>query len=132
MHPAPPGGGVCDCCADQESCDTDGYLDAALKTTGNYSSSEGTGDGQDIVAEISNGRPVGLRIQWPLGGGHFIGVSWAGQESDGQIYFATTDPIYKTGSYAVSAMQSGQYGENTDGTPLNGTWTDTYFTTTSQ
>jgi Papain-like cysteine protease AvrRpt2 len=96
------------------------YLDRALDRTNNFVSING---GQaafaQIRAEIDAGRPVGARIGWNGGGGHFMMIygytTWFGRE-----YVDIDDPIY-----GKSHLTLGDFSTNYQG---SGTWTHYYIT----
>lgn len=113
--------GFSNCCNSSvpSACNVPWYLDRALTRTNNFVSITGQVSFASVRAEIDAGRPVGARIGWSGGGGHFMviyGYSWiAGAE-----YFDIDDPIYGKSHLSVSDFASNYQG--------SGTWTHTYFT----
>jgi Papain-like cysteine protease AvrRpt2 len=64
-----------DCCA-AGACDTDWFLDRALTRTGNLRSfSTGAESMPAIQGEVDGDLPLGVRVQWQGGGGHFVVVT---------------------------------------------------------
>lgn len=96
------------------------YLDKALTRTDNLVSVHG---GQatfaQIRAEIDAGRPVGARIGWTGGGGHFVAIYgysvWFGLES-----VDIDDPIYGKSHLSLADFAHHYRG--------SGTWTHYYLT----
>ena len=110
-----------DCCDDPvpAACNVPWYLDRALTRTGNFVSITGAQTFAAVRDEIDAGRPVGARIGWSGGGGHFMciyGYSWI----VGQEYFDIDDPIYGKSHVSVADFSSNYQG--------SGSWTHTYFT----
>jgi hypothetical protein len=63
------------CCRDgaTDACNRPWYLDRALERTGNLAGKTGGAAAWETVREeIDAGRPVGVRIGWRGGGGHFV------------------------------------------------------------
>jgi hypothetical protein len=110
------------CCSAGSSslCNQPWFLDQALSATGNlYSWAPNPCTGQLIASELSNGRPIGCRIQWSDGTGHFVALS--GYSDDGTNEFVDVeDPFYGPSTYDLSDFQTGYR--------TNGTWTHSYFT----
>ncbi len=109
------------CCDDPVpgACDVPWYLAKALEITKNFVSVTGPVSFQTIRDEIDAGRPVGARVGWSGGGGHFMviyGYSLVGNVE----YFDIDDPIYGKSHLTVA-----DFSNNYQGT---GTWTDTDFT----
>jgi Papain-like cysteine protease AvrRpt2 len=118
-----------DCCgagaADPAKCNTYGYLDQALTTTGNLRQMQARPlSFAEVQTEIGASKPVGSRVGWFGGGGHFMAiVGWLVADS-GEQYLDIADPIFLDSqipfnSYA-SAYQSG------------GDWTHSYLTQAPQ
>jgi hypothetical protein len=96
------------------------YLDKALARTNNFVSiTAGQASFAQIRAEIDAGRPMGARIGWNGGGGHFMviyGYSvWLGQE-----YVDIDDPIYGKSHITLNDFSTNYQG--------SGTWTHYYIT----
>ena len=112
--------GQTSCCNDGSTsgCNQTWYLDQALAETGNLDAwQSGTVSQQILEGEIVRRLPIGVRIGWSGGGGHFVIV-------DGATAANTTvhveDPIYGTSDIAYSTLASSYQG--------SGSWTHTYFT----
>jgi hypothetical protein len=95
------------------------YLDRALTRTNNFVSITGPVTFQQVRSEIDAGRPVGARIGWSGGGGHFM-VIYGYSLVAGTTYFDIDDPIYGKSHLTVSDFSAGYQG--------SGSWTHTYFT----
>jgi hypothetical protein len=113
--------GRVDCCdaTVPSECNVPWYLDGALTRTENFVSVTGPATFEQVRDEIDAGRPVGARIGWSGGGGHFMaiyGYSLVGRTT----YFDIDDPIYGKSHLSVSDFSSSYQG--------SGTWTHTYFT----
>jgi hypothetical protein len=111
-----------DCCDSPvpSACNVPWYLDKALTRTHNFVSIIGQqASFQQVREEIDAGRPVGARIGWNGGGGHFT-VIYGYSRFLGMEYFDIDDPIYGKSHLAVSDFANNYQG--------SGTWTHTYFT----
>ena len=113
--------GRTDCCNSvvPDACNATWYLSKALQRTQNLVSNTGVVSFEEVTAEIDAGRPVGARVGWSGGGGHFMviyGYSIVGLTR----YFDIDDPIYGKSHITVSTFSSNYQG--------SGSWTDTYFT----
>jgi hypothetical protein len=113
--------GHSDCCNSPVplACNVPWYLDKALTRTNNFVSITGQVSFQQVRDEINAGRPVGARIGWNGGGGHFM-VIYGYSRFLGMEYFDIDDPIYGKSHLSVSDFASNYQG--------SGTWTHTYFT----
>jgi hypothetical protein len=101
------------------ACNVPWYLDRALTRTNNFVSITGPVTFQQIRDEIDAGRPVGARIGWSGGGGHFM-VIYGYSIIAGTTYFDIDDPIYHKSHLTVSDFSTNYQG--------SGSWTHTYFT----
>ena len=65
------------CCSSPvpSPCNVPWYLDRSLTRTRNFVSITGVVTFEQVKAEIDKGRPVGARVGWSGGGGHFMVVS---------------------------------------------------------
>ena len=113
--------GRSDCCGSSvpSPCNVPWYLDKALTRTNNFVSIMGQATFQEVREEIDAGRPVGARIGWNGGGGHFMAI-YGYSTVAGVEYFDIDDPIYGKSHLTVSDFASNYQG--------SGTWTHTYFT----
>ncbi len=113
--------GLTDCCNGSvpSACNVAWYLDRALTRTNNFVSITGSVSFQQVRDEIDAGRPVGARIGWNGGGGHFM-VIYGYSLVVGTEYFDIDDPIYGKSHLTVADFSSNYQG--------SGTWTHTYFT----
>ena len=112
------------CCQSPSSsaCNVSGYLQTALTVTKNLNSFvTGTVSFDAVKAEIDAGRPVGARIGWSGGGGHFVAIyGYARVLIFGEEYFDIDDPIYGKSQVTVANFTSSYQ--------TTGSWTHTYFT----
>ena len=112
--------GHTDCCHNPvpSDCNVPWYLDRALTRTRNFVSITGPVGFEQVRDEINAGRPVGARIGWSGGGGHFM-VIYGYSLIGGGEYFDIDDPIYGKSHIPVSEFSSSYQG--------TGSWTHTYF-----
>lgn len=114
--------GFNNCCNSSvpSACNVPWYLDRALTRTGNFVSiSAGPASFTTVCAEIDAGRPVGARIGWSGGGGHFMVV--CGYSRVGALeYLDIDDPIYGKSHLSVAEFSGNYQG--------SGSWTHTYLT----
>ena len=103
-----------------DACNVSWWLAKALQRTQNFVSVTGPVDFAAVKAEIDAGRPVGARIGWSGGGGHFCVIYGYTAGLFGDNYFDIDDPIYGKSHLTVS-----DFSNNYQST---GTWTDTDFT----
>lgn len=116
--------GLATCCEDGSSveCDQTSVLDAPLSRADVLDHKQpGPVDYAMIRQEIDAGRPLGFRVGWSGGGGHFAVIE--GYQSLGDEWVAVEDP--EPGYTAVDLSFSTLTGEMYRGT---GSWTHTYFT----
>lgn len=113
--------GLSNCCNSSvpAPCNVPWYLDRALTRTRNFVSVTGPASFQQVRDEIDAGRPVGARIGWSGGGGHFM-VIYGYSVVAGTNYFDIDDPIYGKSHLSVADFSSHYQG--------SGTWTHAYFT----
>ncbi len=112
--------GQTDCCQNPvpAHCNVPWYLDRALTRTRNFVSITGPVGFEQVRSEINAGRPVGARIGWSGGGGHFM-VIYGYSTIGGGEFFDIDDPIYGKSHIPVSEFSSSYQG--------TGSWTHTYF-----
>jgi len=108
------------CCSDGSAgaCNAPWYLDQALDRVGNlwYYAPGPLAWGQ-IQSEIDGGWPIGVRIGWMSGGGHFVAVSGYSNQSVVDVQ----DPWYGRSSVDYVQFRSSYRG--------TGQWTHSYWTT---
>jgi len=110
------------CCQNGSTaqCNQPWYLNLALTRTGNLVSwSGGTATIAQIRSQIRSRRPVGARIGWSGGGGHFV-VIVGYRACDRDEYIDVRDPIYGSSDLPISTFTSSYRG--------TGSWTHTYYT----
>jgi hypothetical protein len=112
--------GHTDCCQSPvpSDCNVPWYLDRALTRTRNFVSITGPVGFEQVRSEIDAGRPVGARIGWSGGGGHFM-VIYGYSLIGGGEYVDIDDPIYGKSHIRLSEFASNYQG--------SGSWTHTYF-----
>ncbi len=114
--------GLSNCCASPvpSACNVPWYLDRALTRTMNFSSIvSGTITYSQILAELQHGRPIGARIGWSGGGGHFM-VIYGCSRVGSTYYVDIDDPIYGKSHITLATFTSNYQG--------SGSWTHTYYT----
>lgn len=84
-----------DCCANPEKCNLPAYLQDGLNSTGNLAQIDrGILDFVGVTTELDAGRPVGVRIRWPDGGGHFLLIDGYREFSSAPEQVHVADPYY--------------------------------------
>jgi hypothetical protein len=112
--------GSVNCCADPDHCNMAAFLQDALAFIGHLNKTvSGPLDFKTISAELDAGRPVGVRIQWSNGSGHFILIDGARDFTSGAQEVHVEDPYYGP-SYIL-------YGDLVNGYQDDGFWSDTFF-----
>lgn len=114
-----------DCCsdgaADLTKCNQPWYLDRVLNINGNLESKRTESMSfTDVQAEVGADSPVGCRIGWFGGGGHFAVITGWLVAADGTEYIDIADPIYLDSQIAYDAFASSYQA--------GGDWTHTYLT----
>jgi Papain-like cysteine protease AvrRpt2 len=111
------------CCADGSTaaCSRDWYLDRALSRVGNLQSwASGAVALSDVEHEVNAGRPLGVRIGWDGGGGHFVVLAGYDDPGTGPGFVSVDDPWYGPSRMSYSAFRNTYQG--------TGAWTHTYYT----
>lgn len=104
-------------------CNKPWYLDAALRQTGNLDHvSSGSLPFPQVTSEVSKQKPLGVRIGWAGGGGHFVAVTGYDDSDPVNQLVYVSDPDPGTGPSWVS------YNTLVSGYQGSGSWTDCYFT----
>ena len=107
------------CCTDgsTSACNQSWNLDKALDRTQNLRSwNGGVATPTQVDNELAAGNPVGVRIGWSGGGGHFMVLS-AYQSALNRV--EVRDPIYGTTVYDYETFRDAYQG--------SGSWTYTYY-----
>ncbi len=101
-------------------CNVPWYLDRALTRVGHLARwARVAATLAQIQGEINGKRPLGARVGWASGGGHFVVLS--GYSTSGAGTFVTVeDPVYGRSTITLTAFQTSYQG--------SGTWTHTYWT----
>jgi len=110
------------CCTNGSStaCNEPWYLDRALGRVGNLANfTAGALSLTQIQSEIDAGRPIGVRIGWPGGGGHFVTITGYSDQN----VINVQDPWYAPQGAAVDYRTFRFVYQG------SGQWTHTYQTT---
>jgi hypothetical protein len=110
------------CCptGSNAACDVPWYLDRVLLRVNHYASwNGGAATLAQIQAEIDADRPLGARIGWSSGGGHFVALSGYSASAAGD-FVTVEDPFYGQSTLPLAAFQSSYQG--------SGSWTHSYWT----
>jgi hypothetical protein len=112
-----------DCCGGGAGtgCNVVWYLDRALTRVQSLRiRNAGSTPFADVQAEIAADRPLGCRIGWSTGGGHFVTIGGWMLAPDGTQYVDVFDPLYSYSQTTYQSFVSAYQGV--------GTWTHSYFT----
>jgi hypothetical protein len=113
------------CCADLSACNLDNPLETALDKVGHFRDIEFEPlPFADVESEITAVHPVGCRIGWFGGGGHFVVIHGASVDTGGAAmkrWVAVADPLYGPSDYLINNFTSA-YRQGA------GEWTHSYFT----
>jgi hypothetical protein len=105
-------------------CNVPWYLQTALGVTDNLRQMQANSlDEAAIQTEIAAGAPIGVRVGWFGGGGHFMVLAGCLTAADGTVYVDICDPIYLNTRFALDAFAGSYQG--------GGDWTHTYLTRAS-
>ncbi len=110
------------CCpaGNDPHCDVPWYLDRALTRTNNYNTfGSGAAPFAGVQTEVSSGRPLGVRIGWSGGGGHFVVLSGYSTTATNQ-YVTVEDPIFMQSTLTYAAFCTTYQG--------SGVWTHSFWT----
>lgn len=108
------------------SCDSPYYLTEALKTVKRFGKwRQGPATLREVKREILEGRPLGVRIGWANGTGHFVLIVGVGYSASRPNIprLAIFDPLPDVGLHIVRATTLGKNRYQT-----TGKWTETIFT----
>jgi hypothetical protein len=101
-------------------CNVPWYLDQALIRVGHYNPYQSRAASlNEIRAEIDSNRPLGVRIAWSSGGGHFVVVSGYSTSPVGDMV-TIEDPVYGQSILLLSTFTTAYQG--------SGSWTHSYWT----
>lgn len=102
-------------------CDQPWYLNLALGRVGRLRAMIGHPlEFEQVQAEIGSARPLGIRIGWSGGGGHFIAAIGWSVTATGQRLVTICDPIYGVSELTFEALNLRYRGA--------GAWTHSYLT----
>jgi hypothetical protein len=114
--------GLATCCTSgsSDACNEPFYLDKALDRVGDLNDfTTGALPWNQVQSEIDGGRPIGVRIGWISGGGHFVAVSGYSNQSVVDV----RDPWYGSSSVDYMSFRTSYKGY--------GQWTHSYRTISS-
>lgn len=109
------------CCATPVpgSCNAVWYLEKALQRVGHLDHwVSGPESSAGITQELSAGQPLGCRIGWQGGGGHFVAITGIQPTASGDDV-TVEDPLYGQSVVPAAVFQSSYR--------TSGTWTHTYY-----
>jgi hypothetical protein len=123
-------------CLGEDACDTDAssptinkawYLDEALRVVGCLRQMKDRKVSYETVStEISARRPLGIRLQWRGGGGHFVVIRGWFKGDDDSMWYIVEDPAKRGGgTIKISAANL----ERPNGFRGKGSWSHSYFVT---
>ena len=102
------------------TCNVPWFLNEALSGLGNLVSwAGGAMPFADVTIQLDASRPIGCRIGWSGGGGHFVAIDGC-DSSAPQQPITIKDPIFGTSVLAYSTFASSYQG--------TGLWTHSYLT----
>jgi hypothetical protein len=110
------------CCVNGASaqCNCPWYLDRSLALVSRLRSYvQAVAPFAGVQQEINQNDPLGVRIGWSGGGGHFV-VIYGYDDSTATAYVLVADPIWGISQIPYTTFVSSYRG--------NGAWTDSYYT----
>ena len=110
------------CCNDgsSTSCNCPWYLERSLGRVNRLRAFlQAVAPFPGVQQEINQKDPLGVRIGWAGGGGHFV-VIFGYDDATATDYVIVADPIWGVTQLPYSALVSGYRG--------NGSWTHSYYT----
>lgn len=113
------------CCQSGASapCNQPWYLDSALQRTANLDHlASGAASFAQSSSQVQQGRPLGVRIGWAGGGGHFIAISGYDDSDPANLFVYVCDPNPGVGPSWVS------YNSLVNAYQGTGHWTTCYYT----
>jgi hypothetical protein len=113
-------GKVCCPAGSNPACDIPWYRDRALQRVGHFNTwASGSAAMAAIQSAIDGNHPLGVRIGWSSGDGHFVALSGYSTSSAGD-FVTVEDPFFLQSTLPLSAFQTQYQG--------SGRWTHTYWT----
>ncbi len=104
------------CCQAPHPCDKAWYLNEALDKTGNFIRYMQPLGYAEVEQEITAGRVIGCRVQWPDGKGHFV-VIYGCRDNK---YYSIDDPSGGKSETTISGFMTAYLG--------SGRWTHSFIT----
>jgi hypothetical protein len=114
------------CCANRELCNIPAFLQDALHFSGNLKGilsgplPFSIAPGPSVTGELNAGRPVGVRIQWPEGNGHFLVVDGYREFTVGPPQVHVADPLFQDVYWPYGDLLNNYQFKG-------GVWTDTFL-----
>ena len=106
-----------DCCTDAAAHDTDAELADALSAVKHLADTDAvTLTLDEIERELRAGRPIGVRVEWPSGSGHFLAISGCDRATS-MVHLE--DPLYLASETSYDTLKRRYYGAY---------WTHSYWT----
>ena len=110
--------GACCRTGGDDQCNRPWFLHEVLRVTGTLRQFvSGAAVHHVALTEVRACAPLGVRVGWIGGGGHFIVVHGYAQTATGKIFFQVEDPWYGPSVWDTTTMYR-----------LSGTWTHHYLT----
>ncbi|HKU75939.1 MAG TPA: papain-like cysteine protease family protein [Pyrinomonadaceae bacterium] len=118
------GGGTDVCCVNPLSCNQQNTLETSLIKVGHFNDIVfGPLTFQETGDQINSQRPLGCRIGWFQGGGHFVIIHGSSTESSVSFvkrWVAVADPLFGPADYLIDDFTNAYRQE--------GEWTHSYLT----
>lgn len=116
-----PTGTNCCVTGTDPACNVPWYLDRALGATSNlHDVRSGTVGFSDLPTLVAARSPLGVRVEWATGGGHFVVLHGWEKTPSGDEFIDVADPLF--GSSTVP------YADFVARYRTNGSWTHSYWT----
>ena len=111
------------CCENPTACNVPATLQDALKVTQNLNLIvDSSVSFEQVKSELSDGHPIGVRIQWSNGSAHFIAIDGYREFSSGEQQVLVADPLMPDGSASYI-----DYDDLLDFYDQDGTWSATFL-----
>lgn len=107
------------CCQAPQPCNKPWYLTEALTKTGNFVRYDNPLSFSDLQNELSTGRPIGCRIGWADGKGHFVVIHGC-RTDQGINYLRIDDPSAGKSETTENGFRTAYLG--------TGSWTHSFIT----
>ncbi len=115
------GGNCCGPGASLPPCNLPNFLEVALSMVGHHKKAiPRSASYSSLQTEIASDRPLGVRVEWPNGDGHFLAIFGWRTTSDGRKYISIGDPNKGIRQILISDLRT-NYAED------GGKWTHSYY-----